>query len=453
MNDLDFIKNFDQDLGQKYEEAKRFYLHTPTHSLIILRGFIVDFTQLVAKNYKIDLQKTYLYKKIEQLNIVKKIDKNICSTLHQIRVDSNQGAHFEKSNLSLDEFVHLAKINLKRACSLVELYYLNICSKEVPVYKFLDTSNDITKQTCYEAIMNDDINAQYLLGLNLQAKAKLAHLNEYKELKKSGEQYFINPNSFRLLEQSTFWFKQAAQDLNHEEAVFEFAMCLLYGEGIEKNAKEGERLINLAAEKKSINAQAILGAFYLEGSLLYEKDYEKAKIFLQTAAKEEHPEALTNLSYMYSTGIGVKKDLNLSFKYMQKASYAGFSHAQYHLSNFYFNSIGTVRNPKKALELLEQSFNNDYSPAILTKARLLLKGEFLAKDLEKSQSLFIYYIELENDFEVLFELANYYMDELKGYKDISHICSLLENCKNNSGDISLKEKASDLLKSLLSKHN
>jgi len=443
MNDIDFINKFDKQLGSYYSKAKSYCVDTPTHSLIILRSFVSHFTYILAKEHKIDLQKTYLYKKIEQLSIVKKIDNSIISMLHEIRVDSNQGAHFDKSNLSLDEFSQLAKRNLERACKIIELYYTHI-KKPIPEYKFEEITLSITKEMCYQAIMENDLDSQYIIGLNLQAKAKLEHIKEYTQLKKQGNQFLINPNSFKLLDQSTYWFKQASQSGEHIEAIFEFAMCLLYGEGIPKDEQEGERLILIAADKDSINAKAILGAFYLEGSFLYKKDYKKALNYLEIAAKEEHPEALTNLSYMYKNAIGVKKDLKLSFKYMQKASYAGFSHAQYHLSNFYFNAIGTQQDYKKALNLLDKAFMADYSPAILTKARLLLQGELLEKNLPKSESLFIKYIELENDFNVLIELAENYITSFKHLKPKELILDILKNCIHNSNDDTIKQKALDL---------
>ena len=443
MNDIEFIENCDKQLGIYYSKAKSYCIDTPTHSLIILRSFVSHFTYILAKEYKIDLQKTYLYKKIEQLSLVKKIDNDIISILHDIRVDSNQGAHFDKSNLSLEEFSELAKLNLKRACRIIELYFTHI-KKPIPLYKFEEITLGITKEMCYQAIMENDLNSQYIIGLNLQAKAKLEHMKEYTQLKNTGENFLINPNSFKLLDQSTYWFKQASQSGEHVEAIFEYSMCLLYGEGISKDEEEGERLILIAANNNSINAKAILGAFYLEGSILYKKDYKKALYYLEIAAKEEHPEALTNLSYMYKNSIGVKRDLTLSFKYMQKASYAGFSHAQYHLSNFYFNAIGTPKDYKKALNLLEKAFIANYSPAILTKARLLLKGELLKKDLIQSESLFIKYIELENDFKILFELAQNYTTSFSHLKSKETILDILSDCINNSNNDDIKNKALDL---------
>jgi len=447
MNDLEFITGFDESLGAYYSKAKNECMDTPTHSLILLRSFVARFTEILAAYNKINLQKTYLYKKIEQLSIVKKIDKQLISTLHEIRVDANQGAHFDRSNLSLDEFSQLAKLNLKKACQLIELFYVH--RKEmVPSFNFeeisLNTSSSITKEMCYQAIMEDNLNAQYIIGLNLQAKAKLEHLNEYIQLKNDSEESVKNSHSLKLLEQSTYWFKQASASQEHAEAIFEYAMCLLHGEGIKEDKQKGEHLILLAANKKSTNAQAILGAFYLEGSNSYKKNYVKALHYLEIAAKEEHPEALTNLSYMYKDSIGVKKDLKRSFKYMQKASYAGFAHAQYHLSNFYFNAIGINKDYKKALELLEKAYNNEYPLAILTKARLLLKGELIKKDLIQSEKLYMAYIELENDYNILLELVTHYTQALKGFKSKTEIQLILQNCINNSNEINVIEKAHKL---------
>ncbi len=448
MNDLEFIKTFDKKLSTHYEKSKSYCLDTPTHSLIILRSFVVDFTELLASYYKIDLQKTYLYKKIEQLAVVKKIDKEIISILHEIRVDSNQGAHFEKSNLSFDEFSTLAIANIKKACKMVELFYSIKNNKPSPKYKFEDLKSSITKDMCYKAIMEDDLDSQYIIGLNLQAKAKLEHLKEYNQLKSEGHQYLINPKSFKLLEKATYWFKQSSLTLEHPNAIFEFAMCLLYGEGVKQDEEEGERLIEIAAKKESTNAKAILGAFYINGSLLFKQDHKKALEYLEIAAKEEHPEALTNLSYMYKDSIGVKEDLNLSYKYMKKASYAGYSHAQYHLSNFYFNGIGIKKDQKKAMNLLDKALNKDYPPAIITKARLLLQGEHIDQDLELSEKLYVNYIELENNFEVLLELIENYINGLFGNKTQDQILLLLEKCINHSNNKDIANRAKELMSNI-----
>lgn len=444
MNDIEFINSFDKKLGEFYSKSKSYCNDTPTHSLIILRSFVVKFIEILATKHKIDLPKTYLYKKIEQLSIVKKIDNDIISNLHLIRIDSNQGAHFEKSNLTLDEFVSLAKTNLQRACLVVSLLYKDITNKEIPNYKVDEASINISQEMCYKAVMQDDINAQYSIGLNLQAKAKLEHQKEYQELKHSGQKYIYNPNSLKLLEKSAYWFKQASSLQEHPEALYEYAMCLLYGEGIEQNIKEGEQLVEIAANKNSINAKAIFGAFYLEGSTLYKKDYQKALFYLKDAANEDHPEALTNLSYMYKDAIGVKEDLSVSFNYMQKAAHAGYSYAQYHLSNFYFNGIGTKKDNNNAMLWLDKSLEKEYPLSILTKARLLLQGDVLEQDLLLSEELYIKYIEFENDYNVLYELAKYYYEGLYGNKDLNVIYNLLIQCYENSDNEELKEQAYSL---------
>ena len=451
MNDLEFINSFDIQLGKQYKKAKSYCLDTPTHSLLILRSFVVDFIELLAAHYKIDLQKTYLYKKIEQLALVKKISKDITSTLHQMRVDSNQGAHFEKSNLSLEEFTKLSKVNLKRACDVVKLFYYEKHNQVAPDFHFDELISDITKEMCYQAVMNNDLDSQYIIGLNLQAKAKLEHIKEYNQLKNNGQKFLINPHSFKVLEQSTHWFKQASSTQDHPEAMFEYSMCLLYGEGTIQDEKEGEKLLKIAADNGSINAKAMLGAFYINGSILYKKDHKKALLYLEIAAKEEHPEALTNLSYMYKESIGVKQDLKLSFKYMQKASYAGFSHAQYHLSNFYFNGIGTQKDHTKAMSLLDESLENEYPPAIITKARLLLQGDVIGQNIKLSEELYINYIELENNFEVLLELIENYIQGLFGDKTKKEISDLLEKCIENGNNSKITTQANKLMLELRKK--
>ena len=93
------------------------------------------------------------------------------------------------------------------------------------------------------------------------------------------------------------------------------------------------------------------------------------------------------------------------------------------------------------MQWLDKSLEKDYALAILTKARLLLQGDVLEKNLILSEELFIKYIDLENDYNVLFEFAKNHAEGLFGDIDYTKMFNLLEQCFENSEDEKLKNDA------------
>ncbi len=68
-----------------------------------------------------------------------------------------------------------------------------------------------------------------------------------------------------------------------------------------------------AAEAGFVPAQRVLGACYLEGRLTA-TDYEKARHWLTSAARQHDGQAAYSLALMYVRGLGVEKDWGLAFK-------------------------------------------------------------------------------------------------------------------------------------------
>lgn len=68
-----------------------------------------------------------------------------------------------------------------------------------------------------------------------------------------------------------------------------------------------------AAENGYIPAQRVLGTCYLEGGLTA-PDYEKARQWLTSAARQNDGQAAYQLALLYMRGLGVEKDWDVAFK-------------------------------------------------------------------------------------------------------------------------------------------
>lgn len=122
------------------------------------------------------------------------------------------------------------------------------------------------------------------------------------------------------------WFKEASKYFL--EALYEHALCLLYGKGGNANTK---------------------------------KAWEE----IQTAAENGLPEAQNEMGKCFSRGIYVERDVAKAFQWFQQAAAQGFAEAQYNLGDCYQLGLGVKKNPAKAEKwhqlAIEQGYKKDQS--------------------------------------------------------------------------------------------
>jgi len=92
----------------------------------------------------------------------------------------------------------------------------------------------------------------------------------------------------------------------------------------------GNIYLHKAAETGHINAQAILGFYYLTGEGVQKDEAQAAKWFLK-AAEQGNPSAQCQIGLMLYSGKGIQKDEAQAAKWFQKAAEQGNPDAQYQI--------------------------------------------------------------------------------------------------------------------------
>lgn len=101
------------------------------------------------------------------------------------------------------------------------------------------------------------------------------------------------------------------------------------------------------AESGHAEAQALIGAMYLDGYGVIQDDKEAAKWF-RSSAEQGYAGAQYNLGVMYSNGEGVLQDYKEAVKWYRKAAEQGDASAQLNLGYMYRNGYGLLQDHKRA---------------------------------------------------------------------------------------------------------
>ena len=101
-------------------------------------------------------------------------------------------------------------------------------------------------------------------------------------------------------------FTIAAQTGDHR-AMYALGSMHFGGIGVEKNYKEGYKLLNVAAKNNRVDAQYKLGLMYNSG-IGVSKNYKKAARYYNKAAKKGYAPAQFRFGLLYSKGLGVDQD-------------------------------------------------------------------------------------------------------------------------------------------------
>jgi uncharacterized protein len=140
-----------------------------------------------------------------------------------------------------------------------------------------------------------------------------------------------------------------------------------------------------------------------------EKNIKMGKEWLRKSAKQNYPDALTQLAVQYE-----KEDFNYeeANRLYKKAVALGNVRAMSYLATNYRKGLGTKKNLSKAIHLLHKAADGGEEHAQHSLGYLYENGEGVAEDMEKS----IYYYTLASDAEYVPSIYNLGMLYAKGVK-------------------------------------
>jgi len=452
IKDSEFIQDFSASLSDDYLKAKSYVQDVPTQSLLHIRSFTHKLTELLGQDKQIAFSSPNLYDRIEQLNQQRVIDVKTTRALHRLRADGNRGAHPEKYHLTQAQLLALAQKSIKDVLALVEHLYPKIKGQVAPDYRYEASDTLTAKDLCYRAVMEDDAEAQYLVGISFKTKALIL-----KEQEQQQDQEFVtsaeataNPEPSGVLPltshisaadsfaRAAYWFALAAP--KHMEALHEHGVALIHGyQGVPEVAK-GEQLIATAAEAGVVNAMALLGYFYLVGSESFRPDSQLALQYLQRAAEGEQTEAMANLGVLYYQ----QKNLAQAYHFISKAAQAGYPHAQYHLALMLANGDGCARDMIASEYWMAEAAEQGQLDAMLTRAQHMLNDDnAFGSDLTQAEDYLRQVIKYGHSVPAMIELSMALADGILGRVDVVGAAALLKLARQNAN-----KKEADIIEPL-----
>lgn len=445
MNDIDFAFTISDDIGMFYKVAKENHSELPSYSLAQLRALCHLVCDIFSNEYEArSVSAKGLESKIYDLFKARLIDGKTKDNLHQLRRNGNVGAHPEKFFHTKNALVNLAIESLSTTRELLKLSFQRLYpDKSIPVYEVSEFATDNLKQICYQAMIEEDSEARHMSGMMLLDKAKKLDVDAQKLAESSGFAY-LGHEYASIKSQALFWFKLAAES-NYAPSMYEYGVALADGAEGDEMRGIGVNYLYRASELGNADARAFIGDCLLHGSCSIEADPVEARKYLQLAATDDQPSALTNLGALYEKGIGGEVNLSAAFEYTLRAAEAGYPLGQYNLSVFYFNGLGVDVDEKLAIEWLTKSAGQGCPIAMFQLAHEITIGKIHGKGTADAEVLYIKCLtapEIGN--QARYNISQLYISknaEKSDWNSLINAANLLQECYEmelGKGDLAQK---------------
>jgi len=170
------------------------------------------------------------------------------------------------------------------------------------------------------------------------------------------------------------------------QAEAEFRLGVMFESGHatgHKNATTAALWYKRAAEHGHPQAQTDLGYLY-EYGIGVSQDDQAAVYWYGKAAEQGYNYGQRNLGMMYARGRGVPQDNALAIQWVEKAAQQGHSQAQFDLGSWYrIGSMG-LHDDVQALRWIRESAKQGYPDALNDLGAMYLGGDGVPKDLEQA---------------------------------------------------------------------
>lgn len=377
MNDFEFAHKTHPQIGKLYSEAKLSLHRFPKHTLTLTRGLASLCCDLLRPDNWTDWPEG-LNEKIKALKKAHKINPETFDTLKALQLWGNWAAHPEESRKEEEDFNKLANTALDKAIGLLETVFQHKNrGATLPDYEISHDSSDELKNACFRALIENSAEDQYQVAMQLQRDIA----SKKKELKKENplEPIRLNAEIKALGERSLDLLSYAANAC-HPPSSYQYGLALSKGDRGDMYVNVGINHIRTAAQDGNIDALAWCGQSALNGWHDEPINFELARKYLEMAAAEDHPRALSLLSEMYRKGQGVAVDKKTAYDLMLRAAEAGYPHAQYQTFVALWHGVGVKADQEAAITWLQLASNAGFPEAqkyvgLYTMAGLM-PGEF-----------------------------------------------------------------------------
>lgn len=459
LNDIEFINGFSTELSDDYRLAKSYVRDIPTQALVYIRSFTHKLAAQLAVQHGVTFTSANLYDRIEQLNQRRVIDVAAVRALHRLRSDGNRGAHPEKYHLTQTQLVNIAEKSIHQILQIIEKLYPSLHPGVAPHYQFEAFDSFAGRDLCYRAVMKNDPEAQYLVGMSLKVKGlmlqeqerALAHTTDDSLLassssasssstsssSNSAESNTPSPISTTVEQTSADVFAQAAHwfhiaSAHHQAALFEHGVSLLHGYSGAENPATGEAFIAQAAAQGIVNAQALLGFFYLVGSDQFEVDINQAETLLTLAANAEDAEAMSNLGVLFYQN----QQFEQAYLWVNKAAQTGYPHAQYHLALMLEQGEGCQVDIATSQQWMQEAAEQGQLDAMLRCSSDILHDDDASQEqLNIAEHYLHEVIKYGRNVTAMIELSVALADGILGRIDVVQAAYLLQQANLHANEI------------------
>lgn len=437
LNDSAFIDGFSKLLSEDYRLAKSYVRDIPTQALVYIRSFTHKLTSELGALQGLTFTSPNLYDRIEQLHSAKLIEPPAVRALHRLRSDGNRGAHPEKYHLTQAQLVTVAEKSIEHILRLVDKLYPLVHQQLAPDYIFEPFDSFAGRDLCYRAVMNNDAQAQYLVGMSLKAKGLMLQEQEQALARTRADVPAENQQpakgefstAAQAFAQAGYWFELAS--VEHQAAVFEHGVSLLHGYRGQPNPDKAEQLIAQAAEKGIVDAQALLGFFYLVGSHRFAVDMMQAERLLTLAANAEHAEAMSNLGVLYYQ----TQQFEHAFVWINKAAQAGYPNAQYHLALMLADGLGCIADLAASEQWMLEAAEQGQIDAMLHCGSRILHDDNASQSQRVNAEFYLHQaIKYGHNVTAMIELSVALADGILGRIDVVQAAYLLTLAKAHGND-------------------
>jgi len=161
----------------------------------------------------------------------------------------------------------------------------------------------------------------------------------------------------------------------NDEAQLLLAYMYNSGLGVEENISKAIEFYTLSASSGNDLAQFELGHIHQFGYKDIPINYNIAEKWYKLAFKNLNYDAANSLGLIYSTGLGVKKNLKKGFKFYEIAAKAGNKIGLYNAARSYSLGEGTNIDINKSIELYKKSAEQKYELAQYNLGYMYFNGE------------------------------------------------------------------------------
>ena len=373
MNDLEFAQRVCARIGQLYSEAKRSRYQFPKHALIQTRAL----ASLCCDLLRPDDWREWpdgLDEKIRMLAKAQRINRDTHEKLNDLRRWGNAAAHPEESRREEAQFGPLASEAMANAIVLLEtVFRQKHGGAALPDYVVVEESSDELKEVCYRALVENSPADQYQVAMLL--RQQLA--SKVKETEAGPDSFLASYTrrfEFGALKGRALDLLRYASDASYPPASYQYGLALSEGERGDEYVAFGVNLIATAARDGDIDALAWSGHSAMHGLHDEPVDYERARGYLEKAAAEDQPLALSLLSRMYRKGLGVAVDPKVAFDLTLRAAEAGYPVAQYEAGVALYNGDGIEIDQPAAIAWLQRASDADLPEAQQVVGNLMRRG-------------------------------------------------------------------------------